>query len=99
MIKKPPFCVNATPWVKADENLWTTGRHQRVFHRFNTRDHGLQTIMSNCGRADNRVIHKFSASSQWALCLAKVFGIIVLFERCRGHPRHRARSSMNAVIR
>jgi len=82
-----------------DEKLWTTGHRQGVFHRFKMRDHRLQTILSDCRSADNRVIHKFSASSQWTLCLAKVFGIIRLFERCRGHPRHRARSTMNAVIR
>jgi hypothetical protein len=49
--------------------------------------------------AGNRVIHKFSPSGQGTLCPVKVFGIIELFERCRGCPRRRARSTMNAVIR
>jgi hypothetical protein len=49
--------------------------------------------------ADNRVIHKFSPSGQGTLYPVKLFGIIELFERCRGCPRRRARSTMNAVIR
>jgi len=49
--------------------------------------------------AGNRVIHKFSPSAQWTLYSVKLFGIIGLFERCRGCPRRRARSTMNAVIR
>ncbi len=49
--------------------------------------------------AGNRVIDKFSPSRQGTLYPVKVFGIIELFERCRGCPRRRARSTMNAVIR
>jgi hypothetical protein len=47
----------------------------------------------------NRVIHKFSPGGQGTLYSVKLFGIIELFERCRGCPRRRARSTMNAVIR
>ncbi len=49
--------------------------------------------------ASNRVINKFSPSGQGTLCPVKLFGIIELFERCRGCPRRRARSTMNAVIK
>jgi hypothetical protein len=49
--------------------------------------------------AGNTFIHNFSPSGQGTLCPVKLFGIIELFERCRGCPRQRARSTMNAVIR
>lgn len=47
----------------------------------------------------DKVFHKFSTRGQWTLCPVNVFGIIMLFERCQGYSRRRARSSMNVEIR
>jgi hypothetical protein len=60
---------------------------------------GPSSDSSGDAEASNRIINKFSPSGQGTLCPVKLFGIIELFERCRGCPRRRARSTMNAVIK
>jgi hypothetical protein len=85
------------------ENLWitcqqTVGDRGSVNSSKTSRDRPSSDPPGHAGTA-NRVIHKFSPGGQGTLCPVKLFGIIELFERCRGCPRRRAHSTMNAMIR